>query len=88
MLPTASITCWFQNEKSVDYCCLPALFRVTLVKFRFSFCLRRQATYEILGRGFHQFGLPLGNPDGLLQIAQRLLNCQVIRLLSGSRLRL
>ena len=58
------------------------LFGVCIVKFSLDFRHGRQAAFQIPGQGFDQFGLPLGDADGLFQIAQRIFNGQMVTFLA------
>ncbi len=59
-----------------------ALFSACIVKFSLNFRHGRQAAFQVPGQGFDQFGLPLGDADGLFQIAQRIFNGQMVTFLA------
>jgi hypothetical protein len=58
------------------------LFGACIADLGFNFRHGRQAAFQIPGQGFDQFGLPLGDADGLFQIAQRVFNGQMVPFLA------
>jgi hypothetical protein len=51
------------------------------IEFSFDFRHGRQTAFQVFWQGFDKFGLPLGDADGLFQIAQRIFNGPMVAFL-------